>query len=215
MYTLLAHGSSHAKHAEQVNALARQVASILEKHVDVAFLSDKILPKDTDVLPLFLGHGKHLRQDVPALMQASKASELPALAEKADDITKLLVEQLTQTSKRIHVLFVVYQFTGFEKLVAALYKQAKGCSMAAMSALHGTPNVSSVLENIKAQGVKKVIVQPVLLFDGHSLDMCKSLAADIDMDIEIKPALIETEGFAALVADILKQGVLKQREKDT
>jgi len=208
MYTLLAHGSSHAKHAEQVNALAMQVALILDEQVGVAFLSDKTLPKGAKVLPLFLGHGKHLKQDVPVLMQASLASQFPALADVADDIAKLLVQQLTQTTKRIHVLFVVYQFIGFEKLVAALYQQAKGCSMAAISALHGTPSITSVLENIKAQDVKKVIVQPVLLFDGHSLDMCKSLAADIDMDVEIKPALIETEGFAALVAQQFKQGNL-------
>jgi len=163
MFTLLAHGSSHAKHAEQVNVLARQVASILDEQVDVAFLSDETLPKDAKVLPLFLGHGKHLKQDVPALMQSSQATELPALADKADDIAKLIVSQLTQSSKRIHILFVVYQFTGFEKLVAALYQHAKGCSMAAMSSLHGAPNISSVLGNIQAQGVQKVIVQPVLL----------------------------------------------------
>jgi len=205
MFTLLAHGSSHAKHAEQVNVLARQVASILDEQVDVAFLSDETLPKDAKVLPLFLGHGKHLKQDVPALMQSSQATELPALADKADDIAKLIVSQLTQSSKRIHILFVVYQFTGFEKLVAALYQHAKGCSMAAMSALHGSPNIRSVLENIQAQGIKKVIVQPVLLFDGHSLDMCKVLAREVDIELDIKPALIETEGFAGLIANILKE----------
>ncbi|MDQ7005165.1 MAG: CbiX/SirB N-terminal domain-containing protein [Ghiorsea sp.] len=204
MFVLLAHGSSHAKHAEQVNVLATQVAAILDEHVDVAFLSDEALPKDAKVLPLFLGHGKHLKQDVPVLMQDSQAAELPALADKADDIAKLIVSQLTQQSKRIHILFVMYQFTGFEKLVAALYKHAKGCSMAAMSALHGAPNVSSVLENIQAQGVKKIVVQPVLLFDGHSLDMCKTLAKEVDIELDIKPALIETEGFADLVADIFK-----------
>jgi len=205
MFTLLAHGSSHAKHAEQVNVLARQVASILDEQVDVAFLSDKTLPEDANVLPLFLGHGKHLRQDVPALMQSSQVTELPALADKADDIAQLIVSQLTQSSKRIHILFVVYQFTGFEKLVAALYQHAKGCSMAAISALHGAPNISRVLENIQAQGVKKVIVQPVLLFDGHSLDMCKTLAKEVDIELDIKPALIETEGFAALIAHQFKQ----------
>ncbi len=205
MFTLLAHGSSHAKHAEQVNALASQVASILGEPVDVALLSDDALPKDAKVLPLFLGHGKHLKQDVPALMQSSQAADLPALADKADDIAKLIVSQLTQSSKRIHILFVVYQFTGFEKLVAALYKHAKACSMAAMAALHGAPNVRSVLENIQAQGVKKVIVQPVLLFDGHSLGMCKTLAKEVDIELDIKPALIETEGFADLIANILKE----------
>lgn len=204
MFVLLAHGSKHAVYQQQLNTLAKDVSVILSEPVAVATLSDASLPKGATVLPLFLGQGKHLKQDVPTLMQSSQAIPLPALADKADDIAKLVVSQLTQQSKRIHVLFVVYQFTGFEKLVAGLYKHAKGCSMAAMSALHGAPNISSVLENIQAQGVKKVIVQPVLLFDGHSLDMCQSLAKEVDIELDIKPALIESEGFADLVADILK-----------
>jgi|GEM_PF-2867002 len=205
MYTLLAHGSSHAKHAEQVDALATQVATILDEQVHVAFLSDHTLPKDTKILPLFLGYGTHLEQDVPALLQTSEACALPGLADEADRVAKHIVSKLTQQSKRIHVLFVVYQFTGFEKLVAALYEHAKGCSMVAMSALHGAPSISSVLESIKAQGVQKVIVQPMLLFDGHSLDMCKTLAKKVDVALDIQPALIETEGFADLVAALLKQ----------
>jgi len=205
MYVLLAHGSSHANHAVQVKALAEQVSVLLGEDVGAAFLSDAILPKEATVLPLFLGHGKHLSHDVPQLIESSEAIMLPALADAADDIAKLLLDQITKESKRIHVVFTVYQFTGFTNIVAALYKHAKGCSLAAISALHGAPDVQSVLQNINLQGSKKVVLQPVLLFDGHSVDTCKTTAESVDMDIEVMPPLVEMEGFAALIADRLKQ----------
>jgi sirohydrochlorin ferrochelatase len=209
MYVLLAHGSSHANHAAQVNMLAKQVSALLGEDVGTAFLSDATLPNDATVLPLFLGQGKHLTQDVPQLLTASNAIMLPALTDAADDIAKLLLDQLTKESKRIHVVFTVYQFTGFTNIVAALYQHAKGCSLAAISALHGAPDIQSVLQNMKQQGSKKVVLQPVLLFDGHSVDTCKTTADTIDMDIEVMPPLVEMEGFAALIADRLKQQTIE------
>jgi len=190
----------------QANKLAERVSTVLGEQVTVSFLSDKILPKGATVLPLFLGEGKHQTQDVPALVQASGATMLPALADTADDIASLLVEQLTQITKRIHVVFVVYQFTAFEKTVAALYKHAKGCSLVAMAALHGQPNITSVLQNLQQQGIKKIVLQPVLLFDGHSLGTCISMAEQNDMEVEIKPALADIAGMDTWIAKQLKQG---------
>lgn len=206
MYVLLTHGSSNAKHAVQANELAVKVSTVLGEQVTVSFLSDKTLPKGAAALPLFLGEGKHQTQDVPALVQASGATMLPALADTADDIASLVVEQLTQITKRIHVVFVVYQFTGFEKIVAALYKHAKGCSLVAMAALHGQPNIASVLQNLQQQGVKKVVLQPILLFDGHSLDLCEMQTEQADMEVEIKPALVNIDGMSDWIAKQLKQG---------
>jgi len=199
VYVLLTHGSSNAKHAVQANELAVKVSTVLGEQVTVSFLSDKTLPKGAAALPLFLGEGKHQTQDVPALVQASGATMLPALADTADDIASLVVEQLTQ-------VFVVYQFTGFEKIVAALYKHAKGCSLVAMAALHGQPNIASVLQNLQQQGVKKVVLQPILLFDGHSLDLCEMQTEQADMEVEIKPALVNIDGMSDWIAKQLKQG---------
>ncbi|MCF6208941.1 MAG: hypothetical protein L3J61_06135 [Ghiorsea sp.] len=204
MYMLLAHGSSHANHAVQVKALAEQVSTLLGKPVGTAFLSDKTLPQEATVLPLFLGYGKHLSQDVPKLIQGANAKMLQPLVESSDALSSLIVQRLIKDSKRIHVLAVVYQFTGFEKLVAALYKQGKPCSMFAISALHGAPNISSVLTNLKEQGIKKVVLQPVLLFDGHSLELCKTKAEEVGIEVEIQPALTTLDGFAALVANIFE-----------
>jgi len=208
MYVLLTHGSSNAKHAEQANKLAEKVSTILDGQVSVSFLSDKNLPERATVLPLFLGEGKHMKQDVPVLIQQSDVSVLPALADAADAIADLVVGELTQTSKRIHVVFVIYQFTGFEKVVAALYKRAKGCSTVAMAALHGHPTIMSVLQNLEQQGTKKVLLQPVLLFDGHSLDACRAMAQQTTMEVEIKSPLVNLAGMDVWIAQQFKQGEL-------
>ena len=94
MFTLLAHGSSHAAHAKQVKALAEQVASLLGKPVGTAFLSDKALPQGAVVLPLFLGDGKHMRHDVPKLIQSSGAKMLAPLFESADALSSLIVQKI-------------------------------------------------------------------------------------------------------------------------
>ncbi|MCF6208984.1 MAG: hypothetical protein L3J61_06360, partial [Ghiorsea sp.] len=59
---------------------------------------------------------------------------------------------------------------------------------------------------LKQQGIKKVILQPVLLFDGHSLELCKTKAKQAGIEIEIQPSLTALDGFAALIANIFKQG---------
>jgi len=205
MYVLLTHGSSNAKHVEQANKLAEKVAANLNEQVSVSFLSDTTLPQGASVLPLFLGEGKHMTHDVPALIQASKAMMLDSLPCIADEIASFLVKQLTQVTKRIHVVFVVYQFTGFEKIVAALYKQAKGCSLVGIAALHGQPNIDNVLQNFQQQGVKKVFLQPVLLFDGHSLDACKAMVEFDGIEVEIQPTLANIDGMSDLIAKQFKQ----------
>ena len=80
--------------------------------------------------------------------------------------------------------------------------------MAAMSALHGSPNIQGVLNSIAQQDIKKIVLQPMFLFEGHSLAECKNEVQGSSLDIEIKPALVKTTGFAALIAKILKQSKL-------
>ena len=206
MYVLLTHGSSHAKHASQAKALAEKVSQSLDEQVQVSFLSDKTLPTGANVLPLFLGEGKHMKHDVPALIQAAKANMLTTPSDAAGSLADLVVSQLTQDSKRIHVVFVVYQFTGFEKIVAALYKRAKKCSLVAMAALHGKPNIENVLNNLEQQGIKKVLLQPLLFFEGHSLNACISMTKKTNIEVEIKPALVNIDGMSDWITQQFKQG---------
>jgi len=205
MFVLLVHGSNNGVYQQQLSMLADDVSAILAEKVAVATLASNNLPEGADVLPLFLGQGKHIQEDVPRLIADAKATMLPPLYEHSDALAQLVLSELTQKSKRIHLLFSVYQFTGFGRVVASLYKHGKGCTMAAMSALHGSPNIQSVLNNIAQQGIKKVVLQPMFLFEGYSLAECKKAVQGSSVNVEIQPALVETTGFAALIANILKQ----------
>ena len=99
MKFLLAHGSSDSIHGEQVRALAENVSSLLNEEVGTAFLSDKKLPQDAQILPLFLGAGKHMSEDIPKLAAVSKCSLLAPLAEQSESIAALAYRSEEHTSE--------------------------------------------------------------------------------------------------------------------
>jgi len=203
MKILLVHGSTDYRHGEQVKALADTVSGLLDTEVGAAFLSDDTLPANAIVLPLFLGGGKHVREDVPKLATASGCHMLPSFSEYADQIAALAMQELTRDTRRINAMFVLYRFGGFEKLAAALYKRAKICSKHALASLHSEPSVASALKHWQQEGIKPISLQPILLFEGKSMDRLRAMTESFD--ISIAPALSEYEGFAALVAAQFRQ----------
>jgi len=203
MNLLLAHGSPHSLHGEQVRSLANKVADLLDKEIGTAFLGDNTLPKGATVLPLFLGEGKHAREDVPKLASASGCTLLSPLAACSERIAELAVQELTCESRRINAMFVLYRFGGFEQLAAATYAQAKICSKHALASLHSEPSVSNVLHLWQQEGVRPVSLQPMLLFEGKSMDRLRAMTEPFDTNIA--PALSEYDGFAALIADCLRE----------
>jgi hypothetical protein len=54
-----------------VEKLAGKVSTLLDEEIGTAFLGDDSLPKGATVLPLFLGEGKHVREDIPKLVATS------------------------------------------------------------------------------------------------------------------------------------------------
>jgi len=202
MKILLAHGSTDSRHGEQMKALARTVSELLGEDVGAAFLGDDQLPKGATVLPLFLGEGKHVREDVPALVAASDCVLLPNLAASADTIAALALNEVTRETRRINALFVLYRFGGFEKLAAALYGRVKSCSKHALASLHSEPSLMAVLEHWQQEGVKPVALQPMLLFEGKSMDRLRSMTAPFD--VNINPVLSEYDDFPALVAQCFR-----------
>lgn len=128
MKTLLAHGSSGSAHREQVHLFAEKVSKLLGEKVGVAFLFDHKLPERARVLPLFLGEGKHVVEDIPQLAAQSNCTLLPSLASQSDIIADMALDLLTRETRRINAMFVLYGFAGFEKLAAALYGKMKICS---------------------------------------------------------------------------------------
>jgi len=213
MKILLAHGSTASCHGEQLNILADNVSALLGEEVGTAFLDDDALPIGSVVLPLFLGEGKHLHVDVPKLAAASDCTLLPPLAHHAEAIASLAVAALTEQTRRINAMFVVYRFGGFEQLLAALYAQAKACSKHAMAALHSEPGIEAVLNHWQQEGVKSLSLQPMLLFEGHSLAKLQSMVKESDIEISIAPPLSELDAFPLLIADIFRADVLSVKNE--
>jgi len=202
MKILLAHGSTDIRHGEQMQTLACSVSELLGEAVGTAFLGDGKLPTGATVLPLFLGEGKHVREDLPAWVAASGCVLLPNLTASADTIAALALAELTKETRRINALFVLYRFGGFEKLAAALYGRVKTCSKHALASLHSEPSLTAVLEHWQEQGVQPVSLQPMLLFEGKSMDRLRAMCEPFDVNIH--PVLSEYDDFPALVAQCFK-----------
>jgi len=207
MNVLLTHGSSDARHTEQVKNLANAVTELLGEAVQAAFLSDDELPKGSRVLPLFLGEGQHGSVDAPALAEKSGAVLLPSLAAHADKIADLAYDRATAEGRRVSILFGLYRFTSFAALYAALHERNKRCTLVAHAALHGEPDIASVLNLWREDGVSPIKLQPMLLFDGKSMDEMAAQAVVGNgggEDVEILPVLSQGDDFTALIASLLK-----------
>jgi len=202
MFVLLAHGSSDARHAAQVQSLAARVSERLGEEVGCAFLSDERLPEGAYVLPLFLGCGRHGTRDAPALAEKSGAHLLPSLAAHAEAIADLAYDRVTNDTRRVNALFGLYRFIGFEQLYASLHERNRRCTLVAHGALRTEPSIASVLRLWRADGVTPVRLQPMLLFEGKSMeDMAAMAGSD---DVEILPVLSQDEDFVELIASLLK-----------
>jgi len=201
MFVLLAHGSSDVRHGDAVRKLAEDVSTHLGEEVGTVFLSDEYLPEGAHVLPLFLGEGKHGTEDAPLLAEKSGAQLLPSLAAHADRIAELAYNRVTTQGRRVSALFGLYRYAGFEALYAALHAQNKRCTLVAHGALHGEPTVASTLALWRADGIAPIKLQPMLLFDGKSMDEMAAMAGE---DVEILPVLSKGEGFAELIASLFE-----------
>lgn len=183
--------------------LAEQVAGLIGEPVGTAFLDDAALPEGATVLPLFVGEGQHLREDVPAL--AAGATLLPALGTHAERLVGMAYDLATAKSRRVNALFALYRFGGFEALAAAIHAANKRCSLTAMGSMHSEPSVSAVLDLWHADGVSPIHVQPLLLFGGKSLARLEAMIASSEAEhVHLGPVLSAHPDFAALVADCFR-----------
>jgi len=191
-----------------VRALAEKVSKLLGDEISTVFLSDSKLPEGAQVLPLFLGAGKHVSEDIPKLAATSNCTLLPSLGEQSEAIAALAYDAVTQETKRINVLFGLYRFGGFDSLTAALHDSNKRCSLVAMASMHSEPSISSVLNLWHEDGIEKVTLQPMLLFGGRSLARVRSMIAESDIpNVSLAPVLSELDGFAEFVADCFRGNV--------
>jgi sirohydrochlorin ferrochelatase len=201
---LLSHGSPGEAHRQAVEALAGKVAAELGEPVGTAFLGDA-LPAGARLLPLFLTRGRHLVQDVPAMVGTAGAELLPGPADDPADVAQMALElaQTTRTKQRA-VMFALYRLGDAEALMAELYDYSKQFPLPAIAGVHGQCSVASVLQLWAEEGIGGVLIQPLLLFPGHSLDLLRQVADASGLEVAVGPALSEHGGFAGWLASRFK-----------
>jgi sirohydrochlorin ferrochelatase len=205
MNILLAHGSPDPKHRAQAEALAARVAVELGDAVRAAFLDDADIPRSARVLPLFLGEGRHAIDDAARFAARFDASLLPPLASVSAQLADLGVSMAESlATPREPAIFAYYRFRNFERLVAGVYARRKRLPKMSMAALHGAPDCTDVLRFWTGQGVKRVAVQPMLLFAGRSLQRLADAAGAGELPVVLGQPLAEHAGMPALVADCLR-----------
>lgn len=200
MNILLSHGSPNDAHRHAVEALAEKVSALLGETVTAAFLGDD-LPEGANILPLFLLHGRHLERDVPKMMNSIQAQLIDGPAAYPADMAQMAFELAsTKRKKERAVMFALYRLGAADALMAELYERSKKFSLPAIAALHGQCNVASVLELWKGEGIAEVLIQPVLLFPGHSVDALGDIAEKAGLDFSVGPALSEHPDFTDWLA---------------
>jgi sirohydrochlorin ferrochelatase len=197
---LLSHGSPNDVHRHAVEALAERVSGLLEEPVNAAFLGDD-LPEGAKILPLFLLHGRHLTTDVPKMLEATKSRLVAGPAAYPAEMAQMAFELAsTQRKKQRAVMFALYRLGAADALMAELYERSKKFSLPAITALHGQCDVASVLDLWKAEEIREVLIQPVLLFPGHSVDALDDIAGKSGLEYSIGPALSEHPDFTDWLA---------------
>jgi len=198
---LLSHGSPNNVHRHAVEALAQKVSALLGEPVNAAFLDDD-LPKGAKILPLFLLHGRHLERDVPKMLESTQSQLIDGPAAYPADMAQMAFELAsTQREKQRAVMFALYRLGAADTLMAELYDRSKKFSLPAIAALHGQSNAASVLELWKREGLAEVLIQPVLLFPGHSIDALGEIAEKSGLNFSVGPTLSEHPGFTDWLAD--------------
>ena len=200
MNILLSHGSPNDVHRHAVEALAEKVSALLSEPVNAAFLDDD-LPKGAKILPLFLLHGRHLERDVPKMLESTQSQLIDGPAAYPADMAQMAFELAsTQRKKQRAVMFALYRLGAADALMAELYERSKKFSLPAIAALHGQCDVASVLRLWKAEEIKEVLIQPVLLFPGHSIDALGEIAEKSGLECGVGPSLSEHPDFTEWLA---------------
>lgn len=197
---LLIHGSSHPAHAQAAGVLAENVAQKAGREFRIVRLGEE-LPTEALVMPLFLSEGKHLQEDVSAMLEASNGRPVPGPASFPDEMAEMIAGRVAEKRGRCRAaMFVLYRLLGATALSAALYRSSKQFPLPAVAALHGECRFTDTLALWKQEGQGNAFLQPVLLFPGASHDSLKQQAADSGLEVNIGEPLAMLPEFADWVA---------------
>ncbi|NOR72996.1 MAG: hypothetical protein GQ467_03910 [Mariprofundaceae bacterium] len=174
--------------------------------IEVHYLDTEALPEGARVLPLLLGEGWHARNDISRLSQASDCSMLPSLSDRASSIAGMAGDMASDTlSGGGNTIFALYHFRGFEAVSSELKGLESHFSRMALAAIYSSPNVGEVLAEWNDEEVKNILVQPLALFEGRTMEKLRRIIAESDVDALTGPVLSSHTGFPAFIADCFRE----------
>lgn len=207
MNVLLAHGSSDSRHAAQAEKLAERASEELGEAIELRFLSCEKLPEDAHVLPLLLGEGWHARHDIVRLAELSGCTMLPSLSSRSVPIACMAADLVKQTlSGDSSAMFAVYHLEGFEAITAALNGLKARFDRLSVVEMHKSPNVAEALAGWQAEGVVNMVVQPMALFEGKTMESVRQTVAKSGTGALVGPVLSTHIAFPSFIADCFREG---------
>lgn len=206
MNILLAHGSSDSRHAAEALALAEAAAEKLGEAIEVRYLDTESVPDGSRVLPLLLGDGWHAVNDITRLSKASACTMLPSLSDRASSIATIAGDLAENAlSGDINTVFALYHFRGFEAVAAELKGLESRFSRISLAAMYSAPNVGEALSQWYDEDVKNIVVQPLALFEGRTMEKVRRIVAESGGNAEVGPTLASHKDFSAFIADCFRE----------
>ncbi|MCF7820914.1 MAG: hypothetical protein K9M17_00570 [Mariprofundaceae bacterium] len=210
MNILLAHGSSDSRHAVQAEQLAGKVSEELGEAVELRLLSGDPMPDGSKVLPLLLGEGWHARNDIVRLSKASACMMLPSLSAHAIPIACMAADLAVDSfsglqASQCSTIFSVYHFDGFETVTRALEGLTQRFSHAAVAGIYSSPGLEESLAEWRSEGLQNIVVQPMALFEGRTMEHVRRVVAQSGVDAQVGPVLSSHTAFPGFVADCFRE----------
>lgn len=207
MNVLLAHGSSDSRHATQAQQLADRAAEELGDAIELRFLDSKTMPDTAYVLPLLMGEGWHARVDLKKLAEASSCKMLPSLSSRAVPIACMASDLVKTTLPGdANAIFAVYHLEGFETMTDALNGLKARFERLSVVEMHKSPNVAEALAQWQTEGVENMVVQPMALFEGRTMESVRQTISKSETGALVGPVLSSHIAFPAFIADCFREG---------
>jgi len=202
---LLAHGSSDSRHAAQARALAEQAAAELGEPIELRFLNSESLPDGARVLPLLLGEGWHAKKDLTRLAVASSCTMLPSLSAHPVPVACMAADLAREAvNGDQNAIFALYHLNGFETIAKALEGLKPRFERLAVVEMYGSDNVAGQLTKWHDEGVGNLVVQPMALFEGRTMEHVRRSVSESGVEAVIGPVLTGHTAFPAFIADCFR-----------
>jgi len=207
---LLAHGSSDSRHAAQATLLAEQAAVEFGEAIEVCFLSSEAMPEGAHVLPLLLGEGWHARNDISRLAKASACTMMPSLSARSIPVACMAADLAIDSypdlqASQCSAMFAIYHFEGFETVARALNGLNRRFSDSVVAGIYSSPSLEETLTQWRDEESENIVVQPMALFEGHTMEKLRRTVAGSKVDAVIGAALSTHAGFPGFIADCFRE----------